>query len=119
LYNSTHQFEPVRREFEVALQRKIKNSPYGKIIVGTISDSGVPELSQADQVLREEVIDRVYELGETGTATTSSNIYTGYGPTLASLGLAEQRNDCDSQQIVNENDGDDGELDLTGFSGII
>lgn len=57
-------FEPIRRELEIALQKKMKNSPYAKMIVETISDNDCPELSQANSVLREQMIDTVYELVE-------------------------------------------------------
>lgn len=42
------------------------------MIVETISDSGIPELSQANQVLREEVIDRVYELADIDAISPST-----------------------------------------------
>lgn len=56
----------------MAIQMKMKNSPYAKMIVETISDSGIPELSQANQVLREEVIDRVYELADIDAISPST-----------------------------------------------
>ena len=49
---------------EIALQKKMKNSPYAKMMVETISDSSIPELSASNQVIREEMIDTFYEMAE-------------------------------------------------------
>ena len=51
---------------EQALQKKFKKSPYAKLIVDDdgLEDSTVPELSQAGCMLREEVLDTVFELAE-------------------------------------------------------
>lgn len=56
----------------MAIQMRMKNSPYAKMMVETISDSGIPELSQADKVIREEVIDRVYELADIDATSPST-----------------------------------------------
>ncbi|CAK5083902.1 unnamed protein product [Meloidogyne enterolobii] len=117
--SAVNEFEPLRREFEVELQKRLKNSPYAKMIVGNIADQGVPELSKASCILRDEMMDTVFELAEEHSPSTSS--YSEYGPTLESLGLKPSY----SQQVerkINEtiksdsnNTEGDGNLDLTGI----
>lgn len=53
----------MQREVEEALKQKMKKSPYGKLIASQLSD-GSPELSQAETMIREEIIDTVYNLAE-------------------------------------------------------
>lgn len=56
----------VQKEIEVALKRKFKKSSYAKIIVDPQStvDEQVPELEEAEQLVRNELIDTVYDVAE-------------------------------------------------------
>jgi hypothetical protein len=64
------EFEPLRREFEIELQKRLKNSPYAKMIVGNIADQGIPELSKASDILRDEMMETVFELADERTPST-------------------------------------------------
>ncbi|KAL3098432.1 hypothetical protein niasHS_003785 [Heterodera schachtii] len=97
------EFEPVRLEVEQALLKRFKRSPYAKMIAnGLVDDTDVPELSQASDMLQEEVIDTVYQLAEEHQqqpgAISNSGHYALYGPSLASLGISKDQNQQRTQQ---------------------
>jgi hypothetical protein len=48
------------------------------MVVGTIADSHVPELSQVNNVIQEEVIDSVYEFVETDQELQSTRFGINY-----------------------------------------
>lgn len=74
----TVKFEPLRHEIETALMKKMKTSPYAKMIVD-IKGMNIPELTEADDVVQEELMDTILEIAnedETCVAASRSSIYT-------------------------------------------
>lgn len=123
----------MQREVEEALKQKMKKSPYGKLIASSLSD-GSPELTQAETLIREEIIDTVYNLAEAEPEQLSPRFVhipdcylnctrcreqsERYGPSLESLGITAKHTHAEqmpqSSHSLDNGNGVDNDLDLDG-----
>jgi len=116
---ATKDFEPIRKEIEAALIKKIKKSPYAKLISNLDDVEDIPELCEADKVIiRDQLIETVYEIANDSDCPQQSNeLLEKYGPSPHSLGINQVTRimnvdvtvPCEDEKNIN------GELDLTGI----
>uniref|UniRef100_A0A914EM23 B-related factor 1 n=1 Tax=Acrobeloides nanus TaxID=290746 RepID=A0A914EM23_9BILA len=109
----TKQLEPVQREIEDELKKRLKSHPFAKMIVN-IADDDVPELCNAADLIRSEVLESVYEEIEETTSNDESLVQVAPGPSLQSLGIIPGIRTTQSTFVKPWNmERHDGALDLT------
>uniref|UniRef100_A0A7E4V1A2 B-related factor 1 n=1 Tax=Panagrellus redivivus TaxID=6233 RepID=A0A7E4V1A2_PANRE len=115
---ATKELAPVQKEIENALKAKLKKSPYGKLIASSVGEDDVDELSSnIGQMVREEIIDNVYEYADDDfyddDPGPSSSRRIDCGPTLEFLGVKPNSSidesvvSEDEEILVDDNDFDD------------
>ena len=55
---------PLKNKIEEALKKKLKSSPYTKTITGDLTDTEVPELASAADIVGDDIFQTVYEVAE-------------------------------------------------------
>ncbi|KAI1727808.1 transcription factor TFIIB repeat domain-containing protein [Ditylenchus destructor] len=114
--SATKEIHIIQKEIEDALKQKLKRSHYAKMIVNPMHDNDVPELTQAESHLTDEIIDTVYDAVEESSIASNSNGASKYGPSLSSLGINKQYTSASEDyytSYIREETND--ELDLSGI----
>ncbi|KAJ1353263.1 hypothetical protein KIN20_009857 [Parelaphostrongylus tenuis] len=108
--------EELERALEKKRREKFKHTCYAKMVAGEIDD---PEVGVAEEALvRNDIMDSVYRAADSDEERTEAPDYRQYGPSLHSLGIAQQptSNATSSPAApLPSQDLPDGSLDLTGI----
>ncbi|KAI1720198.1 transcription factor TFIIB repeat domain-containing protein [Ditylenchus destructor] len=114
--SATKEIHIIQKEIEDALKQKLKRSHYAKMIVNPMHDNDVPELTQAESHLTDEIIDTVYDAVEDASISSNTCGSSKFGPSLSSLGINKQYTNASEDyytSYIREETND--ELDLSGI----
>ncbi|MFH4976621.1 hypothetical protein AB6A40_003330 [Gnathostoma spinigerum] len=115
------ELQPMEEKVERALDEKrrdrFKRTPMAKVISGSLGDES-SELSEADSVVRSELIDTVFDAANDSPRTNNVGMSSSYAPSLEYLGISDPmkpRPQGEDGKRVDNRQLEDGELDLQGI----
>uniref|UniRef100_A0A915PZ37 B-related factor 1 n=1 Tax=Setaria digitata TaxID=48799 RepID=A0A915PZ37_9BILA len=113
------QIPPVEAEVERALEKRrkerFKRTQYARMISGSLGSES-DELTLADAMVRNEIVDLVFSAAKSATPLSDAGISSTYAPSLVSLGITPVKNEVEpAAEIEREQANNNGELDLEGI----
>uniref|UniRef100_A0A0R3RHB3 B-related factor 1 n=1 Tax=Elaeophora elaphi TaxID=1147741 RepID=A0A0R3RHB3_9BILA len=110
---------PMEAEVERALEKRrkerFKRTQYARMMSGSLGSES-DELTLADAVVRNEIVDLVFSAARSTTPLSDAGISSSYAPSLVSLGITPIKTEVESiAEAKNEKLNSNGELDLEGI----
>ncbi|KAK6103401.1 Transcription factor TFIIB repeat family protein [Brugia pahangi] len=113
------EISPMEAEVERALEKRrkerFKRTQYARMMSGSLGSES-DELTPADALVRNEIVDLVFSAARSGTPLSDAGMSSTYAPSLVSLGIAPIKSEVEPiAETKSEKLNSNGELDLEGI----
>ncbi|KAL3993713.1 Transcription factor TFIIB repeat family protein [Acanthocheilonema viteae] len=105
----------VERALEKRRKERFKRTQYARMMSGSLGSES-DELTPADAVVRNEIVDLVFSAARSATPLSDAGMSSSYAPSLVSLGITPIKSEVEPiAEAKSEKLSGNGELDLEGI----